>query len=186
MVHPVQVLFEVIETRPPLGRSRAVCPKTHVHHLGSTLGLFIVNAFLMTGKIIDGAKTVLARAIWHVAFEQLLVASLVFPVEVSFLPSQISNKKTYLLSEGHFPTQLHDGCSHRIEASVNCDGEPMNSEVYDGSDTDPYWGRSNEGPDSVDMFSVMSICGLEESTPYEEATTDWVAQLVPPYPESAE
>lgn len=88
MVHPVQVLLEVIQARPPLVRARAICPETHVQHLGPTLGLFIVNTFLMTGKIINGAKPVLPRAIWHVAFEELLVASLMFPVKVSLLPSQ--------------------------------------------------------------------------------------------------
>lgn len=92
MVHPVQVLLEVIETRPHLVRARAVCPETHVRHLGPTFGLFIVNAFLMTSKIINGAKTVLPRTIWHVTFELFLVASLMFSVEVSFLLSPISNE----------------------------------------------------------------------------------------------
>lgn len=91
MMHPVQVLLEIIETRPPLVRARAVCPETHVHHFGPTLGLFIMNAFLMTSKIINGAKPVLPRAIWDVTFELLLVASLVFSVEVSFLPSPFSD-----------------------------------------------------------------------------------------------
>lgn len=93
MMQAVQVLLEVIQARPPLVRARTVCPKTHVHHLGPTLGLFIVNAFFMTGKIINGAKSVLPRAIWDVAFEELLVASLVFPMAVNFLQSQRSNHK---------------------------------------------------------------------------------------------
>ena len=100
--------------------------------------------------------------------------------------SQIATRKIYLLSEGHFPTHLHDGWSHRIEVSTNCDGEPVNSDVYDDPETDPYLEWPKKGPDSVDVFSVLSTCGLEESTLYEEATTDCVAQLVPPYPESAE
>lgn len=91
-MHSVQVLLEVIQTRPPLVRARAVCPKTHVHHLGPTLGLLIVNAFFMTGQIINGAEAVLPRAIWNVTFEEFLVASLVFPVEVSPLPSLFSNR----------------------------------------------------------------------------------------------
>lgn len=86
-MHPVQVLLEVIETRPPLVRTRAVCSETHVCHLGPTLGLFIVNAFLMTSKIINGAEPVLPRAIWHVTFELFLMASLMFSMEVNFLPS---------------------------------------------------------------------------------------------------
>lgn len=130
-MHPVQVLFEIIETRPSLVRTRAVCPKTHVHHLGPTLGLFIVDAFLMTGKIINGAEPVLPRAIWDVTFELLLVASLVFSVKLVSCHHhfQTETQTTHLLSEGHFPTHLHDGCSHRIEASTNCDGELMNSDV---------------------------------------------------------
>jgi hypothetical protein len=91
MMHAVQVLFEIIQARPPLVRARAVCPETHVHHLGPTLGLFIVNAFLMTGKIVNGAKSVLPWAVGHVAFEKFLVASLVFPMEVNFLLSQCSS-----------------------------------------------------------------------------------------------
>ena len=90
-MHPVQVLLEIIETWPPLVRTRAVCPKTHVHHLGPTLGLFIVNAFFMTGKIVNGAESVLPWAVGHVAFEEFLVASLVFPVEVNSLLSQYPN-----------------------------------------------------------------------------------------------
>jgi hypothetical protein len=84
-------LLEVIQARPPLVRARTVCPETHVHHLGPSLGLFIVNTFFMTGKIINGAKSVLPRAIWDVAFEELPVASLVFPMAVNSLPSQCSN-----------------------------------------------------------------------------------------------
>jgi hypothetical protein len=141
----------------------------------------------MTGKIINGAKSVLPWAVWYVALEELLVTSLMFPVEVNLMPSQCSHlKRTYLLSEGHFPIQLHDGCSHRIEVSTNCDGEATNSDVYDASDTDPYLGRPNEGPDSADILSAMSICGLDESMLYEEATADCVVQLAPPYPESAD
>jgi hypothetical protein len=92
MMHSVQVLLEVIETRPPLVRARAVCPETHVHHLGPTFGLFIVNTFFMTSKIINGAETVLPRAIWHVTFELFLVASLMFSAEVSVLLSSFSMK----------------------------------------------------------------------------------------------
>lgn len=92
MMHPVQVLLEIIETRPPLVRARAGCPETHVHHLGPPLGLFIVNAFLMTSKIINGAEPVLPRAIWDVTFELLLVASLVFSVKVSFLAHHFQTK----------------------------------------------------------------------------------------------
>ena len=91
MMHAVQVLLEVIQARPPLVRAWAVCPETHVHHLGPTLGLFIVNAFFMTGKIVNGAESVLPWTVGHVAFKEFLVASLVFPEKVNSLLSQCSN-----------------------------------------------------------------------------------------------
>ena len=139
MMHAVQVLLEVIQARPLLVRARTVCPEAHVHHLGPSLGLFIVNTFFMTGKIINCAKSVFPRAIWDVAFEKLFVASLMFSMAVNFLHhnAQIITRKTYLLSEGHFPTHLHDGSSHSIEESTDCCGEPTNSGVYDGPETDP-------------------------------------------------
>lgn len=111
MMHPVQVLLEVIEARPPLVRARAVCPETQVHHLGPTLGLFIVNAFLMTGKIVNGAKPVLPWAIRHVTFEELFVASLVFPSEISFLLSQFKwryNRHTFYPKDISQPSCMMD------------------------------------------------------------------------------
>jgi hypothetical protein len=82
-MHPVEVLLEVIQARPSLIWPWAARAEAHVHHLGPALRLFVVHAFLMTGKVIDSPESFLARTIRLVAFEQLLMASLVFPTAIT-------------------------------------------------------------------------------------------------------
>lgn len=82
-MHPVEVLLEVIQARPSLIWPWAARAEAHIHHLGPTLRLLVMNAFLMTGKVIDSPESFLARTIRFVAFEQLAMASLVFPTTLA-------------------------------------------------------------------------------------------------------
>lgn len=79
MMHPTQMLLEVIQSRPLLVWPWAILPKAEIHHLRPAFRLFIVNAFLMARQIVDRTEAFLARAIRLIALEQLSVSCLVFP-----------------------------------------------------------------------------------------------------------
>lgn len=78
MMHTTQMLLKVVQARPSLAGSRAVLPKAKIHHLGSTLGLFIVNAFLVAGQVIDRAEAFFPGAVGLITLEQLTMTGLVF------------------------------------------------------------------------------------------------------------
>jgi hypothetical protein len=84
-MHSVQMLLEIIQAWPPLVRTWAVCPETHIHHLRPAFGFLAMNAFLMASEVIDSPEPFFAWAIWLVAFEELAVTGLVFPAKVSLL-----------------------------------------------------------------------------------------------------
>jgi hypothetical protein len=73
------MLFEVIQPRPALVRAGTVLAKAEVHHLRPSLGFFIMNAFLVAGKVVDGAEALFSGTVWLVTFEGFPVTSFVFP-----------------------------------------------------------------------------------------------------------
>jgi hypothetical protein len=91
-MHSVQMLLEVIQAWPPLVWTRAVCSKTHVHHLGTALRFLVVYTLLMTSEVIDSSEPFFARAIRLIAYEKLAMTGLVFPANVSLLQSPPTKK----------------------------------------------------------------------------------------------
>lgn len=75
------MLLEIVQAGPFLVRTWAVLAKAQIHHLRSAFWLFIVNALLVTGQVIDRAESLFARAVGFVAFEELSVASLMLSVK---------------------------------------------------------------------------------------------------------
>lgn len=134
------MLLEIVQSGPLLAGPRAILPKAEIHHLRPTLGLFIVNTFLVAGQVVDRAEAFLARAIGLVAFEQLTMSGLVFPKirdECLIIcgPSSPTGKRpggfgvyTHLLSDGHLPTHVQAGCSHFTDST----GESTNSRANNG------------------------------------------------------
>jgi hypothetical protein len=78
-MHPSKMLLEVVQSGPLLARPRTIHPKAEIHHLRPTFRLFIVNAFLMAGQIVDRTEAFLARTVWLITLEQLAMSGLVFP-----------------------------------------------------------------------------------------------------------
>jgi hypothetical protein len=76
------MLLEVIQTRPSLVGAGAVLSEAEIHHLGTSLGFFIMNAFLVAGEVVDGAEALFPGTVRLVAFEGLPVACFVFPAQV--------------------------------------------------------------------------------------------------------
>jgi len=118
-VHPVQVLFEVIQSGPLLIRPRAAFPEAEVHHLRATLGLFVVHTFLVASQVVDGTKALFTGTVRFITLEKLSMACLVFPGQVrKDVPIElVSMLIGYLLSDGHFPTHEQEGWSHLTEPS---------------------------------------------------------------------
>jgi hypothetical protein len=79
MMHATQMLLEVVQSGPSLVGPWAILPKTQIHHLRSAFGLFIVNAFLVAGQVVDRTEAFLAWAVRLVTLEQFTVSGLVFP-----------------------------------------------------------------------------------------------------------
>lgn len=78
MVHAIEMLFEIVQTRPLLVWPWAVRSKAEVHHLRAAFWFLIVNALLVACQVIDGAESLFSRAVGLVTFEELSVASLMF------------------------------------------------------------------------------------------------------------
>jgi uncharacterized membrane protein len=78
-MHAIEMLLEIVQARPLLVRAWAVLAKAEIHHLWSAFRLLIVHALLVTGQVIDRAKSLFSRAVGLVTFEQFSMASLVFP-----------------------------------------------------------------------------------------------------------
>jgi hypothetical protein len=72
------MLLKVVQPGPSLAGPRTVLPKAEIHHLRPALGLFIVNAFLVAGQVVDRAEAFLPRAVGLITFEQLAMTGLVF------------------------------------------------------------------------------------------------------------
>ena len=102
-MHPMQMLLEVIQSGPPLGWTRAVDPETHVHHLRSSLRLFVVYTFLMTSEVVDSPKPFFAGAVRFVAFEQFPMTSLMFSEHVNHLKESLENISSLPLIRRAFP-----------------------------------------------------------------------------------
>jgi hypothetical protein len=72
------MLLKVVQSRPSLVRPRAVLSKAEVHHLRPALGLFIVNAFLVTGQIVDRTEAFFPRAVGLITLEEFTMTGHVF------------------------------------------------------------------------------------------------------------
>jgi hypothetical protein len=83
IMHPAQVLLEVIQPGPSLVRPWAIFPEAKVHHLRTTLRFFVVDTFLVASQVVDGAKALFARTVGLITLEELSMACLVFPGRVS-------------------------------------------------------------------------------------------------------
>jgi hypothetical protein len=72
------MLLKVVQSRPSLAGPRAVISKAEIHHLRSAFRLFIVNAFLVAGQVVDRAEAFLPRAVRFITLEQFTMTGLVF------------------------------------------------------------------------------------------------------------
>lgn len=98
------MLLEVIQARPSFVWTRTVFPETHIHHLWSTLGLFVMNTLFMAGEIVNSPEPFFSGAIRLIALEQLSMPSFMFSKKSVVCKMPNHDVGTYLLSEGHFPT----------------------------------------------------------------------------------
>ena len=80
MMHPSQMLTEIVQTGPALISSRAVFAETQVQDLGAAFRLLLVNTFLMAGEVVDGSEAFFAGTVGFIAFEGFLVSGFVFPL----------------------------------------------------------------------------------------------------------
>lgn len=69
MMHAAQMLLEVVQARPVFVGTGATLPKAEIFHLRASLGLLVVNAFLMAGEVVDSAKALFTRTVGLVTFK---------------------------------------------------------------------------------------------------------------------
>lgn len=82
-MHSTEMLLKVVQPGPFLVRTRTISAKAEVHHLGSALWFFVVNALFVAGQVVDSTKAFFARTIGLVAFEEFSMASLMFSMPAS-------------------------------------------------------------------------------------------------------
>lgn len=75
------MLLEVIQAGPFLVRPWAILAKTQIHHLRTAFRLLVMDTFLMASQVVDGAEALLASTVGLVAFEEFLVACIMFSVK---------------------------------------------------------------------------------------------------------
>lgn len=116
VMHPAEMLFEIVLSRPHLVGPGAVLSKAKVHHLGPALGFLVVNALLVAGQVVNGSKPFLARTVRFVAFEQLAMPSLMLstkdiPVSTVSIASRVriaSETHTFYLRDTFPPMCMSD------------------------------------------------------------------------------
>lgn len=108
------MLFKIIQTRPVFVAAWTIGSKTLVHHFGAAARLLLVDAFLMSGKVVYRAKAFFTSAVRVVTPVLFAMSCFMFSVcEVSLEGGSCAfchgQGDTHFLSDGHFPLQEQFG-----------------------------------------------------------------------------